>query len=96
MLNNNLKKNDLAKIISSKTGFSFNFSKKIVDDLINIIIDKIKDGSLKLKNIGTFRLINKNQRIGRNPITKEQFIISKRKSLSFVTSKKIKDYLEKL
>ena len=30
---------------------------------------------LNLKNIGTFKIINKKERIGRNPKTKEEFYI---------------------
>ena len=42
---------------------------------------------LHLKNFGTFELIFKNERMGRNPKTKEEFIIKKRKSLKFTSSK---------
>ena len=52
MSQNNLKKIDLIKNLSLKTGLSKNLSKKIVDDLINIIIKNIKSGKLNLKNIG--------------------------------------------
>ena len=41
----------------------------------------------KLKNFGTFKILNKNERIGRNPKTKEIHIIKKRKTISFVPSK---------
>jgi len=85
--NINLKKIDIIKNLSSKTGFSKNFSKKILEDLLKILLLNIKNGSLILKNIGSFKVILKKQRIGRNPKTKEEFVISKRKSLSFTPSK---------
>ena len=93
MFNKKLKKIDLIKNLSNKTGFSSNYSKKIIDDLIEIIIKNIKTGNLNLKNIGKFTLINKKQRIGRNPKTKEEFKIIPRKSISFSLSKKILDKL---
>ena len=34
-------------------------------------------------------IISKNERIGRNPKTKEQFLIKKRKSISFISSKNL-------
>ena len=96
MLKKDFKKIDLVKDLSLKTGYSKNYSKKIVDDLINIFIQNIKSGNLNLKNIGSFKLLNKKERIGRNPKTKEEFIITSRKSLSFTSSKKIIDNLNKI
>ena len=95
MFKKEFKKIDLVKDLSLKTGYSQNYSKKIVDDLIDIFIQNIKSGNLNLKNIGSFKLINKKERVGRNPKTKEEFIITSRISLSFTTSKKIIDALNK-
>ena len=89
MVRDNLKKIDLAKKLSDKMGFSQNLSKKIVDDLIKIIIENIKLDNFNLKNIGSFKILSKNQRIGRNPITKKKYIISARKSIKFIASKRI-------
>ena len=96
MLKKDFKKIDLVKDLSLKTGYSQSYSKKIVDDLISIFVQNIKSGNLNLKNIGSFKLLNKKERIGRNPKTKEEFIITSRKSLSFTSSKKIIDNLNKI
>ena len=96
MFKKNLKKEDIVKNVSSKTGFSFNFSKKLIENLIQIIIQNIKTGDFNLKNIGSFKLIKKKERIGRNPKTKEEFLISARNSISFTSSKKITEKLKKL
>jgi nucleoid DNA-binding protein len=93
---NNLKKIDLIKNLSLKTGLSKNLSKKIVDDLINIIIKNIKSGKLNLKNIGLIKTINKKERVGRNPRTKEEFKISARKVTSYTPSKSITVILDKI
>jgi len=93
---NNLKKIDLIKNLSLKTGLSKNLSKKIVDDLINIIIKNIKSGKLNLKNIGLIKTINKKERVGRNPKTKEEFKISARKVTSYTPSKSITAILDKI
>ena len=89
MIRKSIKKIDIIKNLSLQTGFSYNFSKKIINDLIEVIILNIGLGSLILKNIGSFKLIKKKQREGRNPKTKEKFIISARKSIIFTPSKKI-------
>ena len=89
MLKKTFKKKDIAEYLIKKTGLSINFSKKLVDDFISIILMNIKLGGFYLKNIGTFHVVHKNKRIGRNPKTKENFTISSRNTVKFVASKKI-------
>ena len=86
---NNLTKIDIIKKLSKKTGFSILLSKKLINDFLDVIIHQIKVKELNLKNIGSFKLIKKKERLGRNPKTKEEFIISARKSLRYVASKKL-------
>ena len=50
-------------------------------------------GQLNLKNLGSFELIHKEERIGRNPKTMKEFKVSSRKSIRFIPSKKITDIL---
>ena len=96
MSKNNFRKIDLIKDLSKKKGLSNNLSKKVINDLILIIINNIKIGNLNLKNIGSFKIIKKNERIGRNPKTKEEFIISSRKVIQFSASKKILNIIEEI
>ncbi len=96
MLKNKLKKKNFIIHLSKKTGFSYSYSKKIINDLVEIIIMNIKEGNLKLKNVGSFKILNKNSRIGRNPITKKEFVITSRKAVSFTISKKISKMLNNL
>tara|TARA_A100001015_G_scaffold38361_1_gene42188 strand:- start:1846 stop:2133 length:288 start_codon:yes stop_codon:yes gene_type:complete len=93
VLKKKIKKIDIIKDLNKKTGFSLNFSKKILDDLISILLKNLKSGNLSLKNIGTFKVVKKKERKGRNPKTKEEFIIFARKSIIFKPSKKIIDSL---
>ena len=79
--------------MSDKTGFPISLSKKIVDDMLIIFTEMIKNNDLVLKNIGTFKLSKKNERIGRNPKTKEKFLISERKSIRFIVSKNLSKVL---
>ena len=90
MIRNNLKKIDLSKELSNKIGFSTQLSKKIVDDLINILKSTIlKKKILNLKGIGSFKLIYKNERMGRNPKTKKKYLISERNVVSYKASKNL-------
>ena len=96
MFKNNLTKIDLINKLSIVTGYSKIFSGKLVNDLIEIILLNIKSDNFQLKNIGSFKLLSKKERIGRNPKTKEKFIITSRKQISFTPSKKIINNLDEL
>ena len=91
----NLTKFEISKKLIEETGFSSLYSKKLVNDFFDCIKENIKEEKFKLKNIGTFKVLNKKQRIGRNPKTKINFKISARKSLSFITTKKLTKILNK-
>ena len=93
MIQNNLTKKDISINLSKKKGFSVLHSKKIIDNLIIVFIKNLLKKDLILKNIGTFKVINKKERIGRNPKTKEVFVIKTRKSISFKTSKRLNKIL---
>ena len=95
MIKNNLKKINFSKNLSDKMGFSFSLSKKIIDDLILIFSENIKNNGLILKNIGSFSLIEKKERIGRNPKTNEIHLINKRNSIRFVASKNLSKILNR-
>ena len=84
----NFQKKDIARILSAKSGFSISYSKKLIEDLLDLMIEIIITNKLNLKNFGSFKILNKKPRLGRNPKTKEKFIISARKMLTFKTSRK--------
>ena len=93
MIKYNIKRKDLFKKLSDEIGYSQNFSKKIIDDLIDCLKKNIKDNNLILKNFGSFKIKKKKERIGRNPKTKKQFIISPRRVVIFKSSKNLNLYL---
>ena len=87
MTRNNYNKKNLSNFLSEKKGYSSLFSQKVIDDLINVICQNLVTDDVTLKNLGVFKIIQKNERLGRNPKTKKIYIINKRKSLSFTCSK---------
>ena len=91
-----MKKINLIKRLSEKTGYSKNYSKKLLEDFLKILTDQIVLGDFNLKNVGVFKIIHKNERIGRNPKTKKEYIISSRKAVIFNPSRKITNNLKKL
>jgi len=92
----NLTKKELSNNINKKIGLSKIYSDKVAEDLIDVIKTLIKKGGLNIKNFGSFKLIKKRERIGRNPKTKKEYKISARNSLSFLMSKQLMHKLDKL
>ena len=88
----NLTKKDLINSVYMQIGFSKNISENLIDDFLITIIDNLKkEKKLKLSKFGTFSIRSKKSRIGRNPKTKEQKIISDRDVVLFKASKEFKD-----
>jgi integration host factor subunit alpha len=66
--------------------------------LVGLILDNLsssikKDKILKLSSLGTFKVKNKNSRIGRNPKTGQEALINARSVVTFSASEKLKDRL---
>ena len=66
--------------------------------LVGLILDNLsssikKDKILKLSSLGTFKVKNKNSRMGRNPKTGQSALISARSVVTFTASEKLKDRL---
>ncbi len=94
MIKKNINRIDIAKNLSKKLGLSASISKKIIDNLILIFTENAQK-SLNLKNIGSFKIIYKHERIGRNPKTKQPFKIKSRKAIKFTVSKNLIKKLNK-
>ena len=88
-----LKKSDIAKNISSKASISESRSKELVKSFIDIIKSNSSEQDIKVANFGTFANKVTPQRIGRNPKTGEEHIITERIKLNFVVSNKVKEQL---
>ena len=93
---NNFTKKNISKKINLKTGLPISHSNEITDNFIKILKDLIKSKGLHIKNFATFKILNKNERIGRNPKNNRKYQISARKSLSFIASKKLSDKIKDL
>ena len=86
----NISRDNIAETINNEFGFAKKECLDIVNDIIDIIIEGlIKNQIVKIHNFGTFKLKRKKSRIGRNPKTKEEAIISERNVITFKASKNI-------
>ena len=90
----NLTKKDLVNSIYMQIGFSKQISEILIEDFFLMLFDNIRDNKkVKLSRFGTFFLRKKNERIGRNPKTKEKKIISARNVILFKPSKEFKELI---
>ena len=87
MVNNNFTRKDLSNKIYKNVGFSKNLSLKIVDDFFeSIILAIIKSNKIKISSFGTFSILSKKERMGRNPKTGVQAKIFSRRVVKFKPS----------
>ena len=90
----NLTKKDLVNIIYMQVGFSKQISEHLIDEFFSLITLNLKrEKKLKLTKFGTFFVRLKKSRIGRNPKTKEDKIISERNVVLFKPSKEFKEFI---
>ena len=96
MINKNFTRKDLSNKIYQNLGLSKNLSLKIVDDFFETLIAEIiKSNRAKITSFGTFSVLSKKERVGRNPKTKIQATISSRKVVRFKPSLQFKRKLNK-
>ena len=89
-----LTKSDIALNIAKHTGISKQDSKALLENFIEQIKFSLKNKiSVKISNFGTFEVKKTPSRIGRNPKTKKEYIISARNRITLNASKNIKDFL---
>jgi len=86
-------KKDICINISSKALIPKDKSKGFFETFLNLVSSKSKSKVVKISNFGTFYCKNTPQRLGRNPKTKEEFIITKRSKLFFKPSNKIRSII---
>ena len=92
----NLTKKDLSKIINSKYGIPNLYAEKFIDNFIFIINNSLKKNKiLKIKGFGTFKLVQKKERRGRNPKNNDLYLIKKRNVVTFKSSNILKDKINK-
>ena len=96
MLKKNFTRKDLSNKIYKNLGFSKNISSVIIDDFFEYIVSGlIKLNKIKISSFGTFEVINKKERVGRNPKTKIAAKIMARKVVKFKASNTIKERLNR-
>ena len=90
----NLTKKEIINSIYMQIGYSRKISENLLEDFLSILLDEITNKQkVKIPNFGTFMLRHKKSRIGRNPKTLENKVISERKVILFKASKNLKQFI---
>ena len=93
-MRNNLTRKDLVNTIYMQLGFSKQIAENLIEDFFLTISENIKkEKKLKISNFGTFQIREKKKRIGRNPKTKEEKVISNRQVILFKPSNEFKKFV---
>ena len=94
MKRQNISKNDVSKEIYASLGIPISYTNKLFDFIIDaIVLGLIKDDKVKISGFGTFKILHKKKRIGRNPKTKIEYEIKERKTVSFYPSKEVGKFI---
>ena len=80
-----------ARLVDKLDDRGLGYSKEELSEYVNSFLDILSDTLIKgeeirLSKFGNFTLKNKGARVGRNPHTEEEIIISRRKVVSFKAS----------
>ncbi len=87
-----ISKKDISKDISKNLKINIKLSSALLNNFINEIINATfkKSRIVKIHNFGTFKFKKTPKRVGRNPKTRELYIIPTRSKLKFYPSNKIR------
>lgn len=89
-----MNKTELVAAIADKTELSKKDSEKALKAFIDVVTDELKKGEkIQLVGFGTFEVIERAAREGRNPLTGEKMQIKASKAPKFKAGKALKDML---
>ena len=89
MSQDKLNRETITKQISIEFGIAYSTVYKKIDKILEIWSNEMINSDLSINYIGSFKIKQKNERIGRNPKTKKEHLIKSRKVISFKKSIKL-------
>ena len=88
-----LTKNNIINYLKKNSSLSVNEASSIFESFLSVIKSKSKSKSVKLSGFGTFSFKKTPKRVGRNPKTKDSYIIPELYKLNFKPSNKVKEQI---
>lgn len=91
-----MNKTELVAAIAEKTGLKKGDAEKAVKAFSEVVADELaKGGKVQLVGFGTFEVVERPARVGRNPQTKKTMEIAASKAPKFKAGKALKDNVNK-
>jgi len=91
-----MNKTELVTAMASASGLSKKDSEKALKSFIEVVTDQLKKGDkIQLVGFGTFEVVKRAAREGRNPATGEAMKIKASKAPKFKAGKALKDAVNK-
>lgn len=93
---NKLTKTEIIEAIQKANGYSRKQSTEVSEILLEIIKQSLESGEdVMISGFGKFQVKDKRQRRGRNPSTGEDIILSPRRVVTFKSSGKLRNRINK-
>lgn len=94
--NKTLTRADLSDKLSSSLGITRQQSTSVIEIALDQLAKGLeKEGLVKISSFGTFHIRRKSERVGRNPKTGTEVMITPRNSLSFRASTILKESVDR-
>ena len=88
-------KADIVRLIAQSTGLTKTDTAAVVDGFIESVIDALECGDhIEIRGFGTFKVVERASRSGRNPRTGSEVKIASRKAPTFKPSKELRSRVE--
>ena len=85
-------KKEIIEIVSARTSTRKNHSRVIVESALDVFVEILaNEGRIEVRNFGVFKVKETPERIGRNPVTREEASVPARKIIQFKAGKLMKD-----
>lgn len=87
-----MNKNEIAQLMVKDSSIIKSSALKVIDTLVAVVGDQLKkkQGKVTLVGFGTFKVIDKKAKVGRNPKTGAKINIPKKRVPKFVAGKELK------
>ncbi len=86
-------KKNISNKVATDLEISLDQGLEITNTFIKLIKKNAFEGQVKISNFGTFYIHKTPKRLGRNPKTKDSYIIGPRTKINFKSSNKVKRIL---
>lgn len=96
-MSNTLTRQDIANAVHNQLGLSRNESAELVEAVLEELSSCFEKGEqVKISSFGTFSVSRKSERVGRNPKSGKEAVITPRRVLSFRPSTQMRERVNNL